>query len=183
MHFVGICFGKNWENNIDYYCEDREVEPYIVYTKEEAIDIAKETHARKYENAVLNLQNSNFNEAYKSIMQEIIERGLFLSYEDAWKEIQDWGYIIDKDENLLSTYNEDSQWNWYTIGGHWDGYLTLKDGTYSNQSYFNNINWEKVNLPPYCFITEDGKWYNEGFEDWIENIKDNPLVTVIDFHA
>ena len=25
-HFVGLCFGDNWENNLDPYCEDLEVE-------------------------------------------------------------------------------------------------------------------------------------------------------------
>ncbi len=183
MHFVGICFGENWEDNIDYYCEDREVEPYIVYTKEEAIDYAKEIHANQYENAIENLQNPNIAVNVKSYCQKIIERGLFLSYEDAWKEIQDWGYIIDEDENLLSTYNEDSQWDFYTIGGHWDGYLVLKDGTHSNQDYFDNINWEVLDKSPYCFITESGEWYNEGFKDYIKKIKNNPLITVIDFHV
>lgn len=93
------------------------------------------------------------------------------------------GYIIDEDENLLSTYNEDSQWDWYTIGGRWDGYLILKDRTHSNQDYFDNIDWKALNKLPYCFITEGGEWYNEGFIDYIKNIKDNPLVTVIDFHV
>lgn len=183
MHFVGICFGEDWEDNLEYYSEDREVEPYIVYTKEEAIDYAKEIHAKIYENAIENLQNPNVSEKIKPDLLEIVEKGLFLSYEDAWKEIQDWGYIIDEDENLLSTYNEDSQWDWYEIGGRWDGYLVLKDGTHSNQEYFDNINWQALDKLPYCFITKGGEWYNEGFIDYIKNIKDNPLVTVIDFHV
>lgn len=183
MHFVGICFGENWEDNLEYYSEDREVEPYIVYTKEEAIDKVKEIHAAQYENAVKNLQNPDFSEFVKSMLQKTIDRGLFLSYEDAWKEIQDWGYIIDEDENLLSTHNEDSQWDWYTIGGRWREYLTLKDGTHTVQNYFDNIDWNSVNLPPYCYITEKGEWCSEGFIDYIKNIKDNPLVTVIDFHV
>ena len=76
MHFVGICFGEDWEDNLEYYSEDREVEPYIVYTKEEAIDYAKEIHAKIYENAIENLQNPNVSEIINSTIDNI--KNLFI---------------------------------------------------------------------------------------------------------
>lgn len=42
------------------------------------------------------------------------------AYDDAGAE--DW----DEDGNLLTTWNPDGQWDWYVIGGRWDGALRLK---------------------------------------------------------
>ena len=36
-HFVGLCFGENWENDIEKFDESLQVEGYIAYTKEDAI--------------------------------------------------------------------------------------------------------------------------------------------------
>ena len=44
-HFIGLCFGDNWENDLEQYYEGLEVEAYIRYTKEEAIDtVTKELY-------------------------------------------------------------------------------------------------------------------------------------------
>lgn len=45
-HFVGLCFGDNWENDLEQYYEGLEVEPYIHRTKEEAIKKLKNTTPR-----------------------------------------------------------------------------------------------------------------------------------------
>ena len=33
----------------------------------------------------------------------------------------------DENDNLISHYNPDSRWDWYSIGGRWSGFLPLKD--------------------------------------------------------
>ena len=39
----------------------------------------------------------------------------------------DWyGGEMDEHGNVLSTYNPDSKWDWWVIGGRWGGYWTLK---------------------------------------------------------
>src|SRR3990172_4016315 len=35
---------------------------------------------------------------------------------------------VDKKGNILTTYNQDSKWDWYSIGGRWHGSLILKAG-------------------------------------------------------
>ena len=40
-HFVGLCFGDYWESNLEQYYEGLEVEAYVAYTKDEAIDKVK----------------------------------------------------------------------------------------------------------------------------------------------
>ena len=116
-HFVGLCFGDNWEDNLDQYYEGLEVEHYVAYTKDKAIDEVKKAHANSYEYAVKALQQTDLNSKMIEHYQSIVDKGLFISYEDAWEEAKDWGYEIDENENLLSTYNPDSKWDWYSVGG------------------------------------------------------------------
>ena len=41
---------------------------------------------------------------------------------------------LDEDGNRHSTYNPNSKWDWYSIGGRWNGMLKLKDGSRSNSA-------------------------------------------------
>ena len=211
-HFIGLCFGDCWESNLDPYDEGLEVEPYVAYTKEEAIDEVKRRHASDYEWAINALKNESTTEQQRQRAESKIEKGLFISYEDAWKEVQKWGYQLDEDENLLSTYNPDSRWDWYSIGGRWHSYLYLKEVDDNgerikvDQANFGEIDWDYMinsGTIPFCFVTEDGDWVEKGemgwwgcvsnetpneswketFKRYINSIEDNDcLVTAIDFH-
>lgn len=206
-HFVGLCFGVNWEDNLDRYYEGLEVEAYIAYTKEEAIDHVKKARANNYEFAVNSLQNPNLDSDLKERYQDIVDRGLFISYEDAWKEAKDWGYEIDDDENLLSTYNPDSKWDLYCIGGRWNGFLHYKGAepgfAETNEAYIHELDMDYLlEHIPFCFVTEDGEWREKGemgwwgsvsnekpedswkqqFVDYVKSLDENCLVTVVDFH-
>ena len=210
-HFVGLCFGDYWESNLDAYDEGLEVEEYVVYTKDEAIDIVKQNHAKNYESAIEYLRKSDITESNKEYYQSIIDKGLFISYEDAWKKVLDWGYKLDDEENLLSTYNPDSKWDWYSIGGRWSGFLCTKEKDDEgnpvrvNQAQFKDIDWDYMfenHITPFNYVTEEGEWREKGEmgwwgmttnemeqDDWDDNFKrylklieDDCLVTVIDFH-
>lgn len=210
-HFVGLCFGDYWESNLDAYDEGLEVEEYVVYTKDEAIDIVKQNHAKAYESAIEYLRKSDITESNKEYYQSIVDKGLFISYEDAWKKVLDWGYKLDDEENLLSTYNPDSKWDWYSIGGRWSGFLCTKEKDDEgnpirvNQAQFKDIDWDYMfenHIVPFNYVTEEGGWREKGEmgwwgmttnemeqDDWDDNFKrylklveDDCLVTVIDFH-
>lgn len=210
-HFIGLCFGENWEYNLDQYDENMEVEPYIQYTKDEAVDEVKRRHAYSYETALEALKKKDLNSERYEYFQKIIDKGLFISYEDAWKEAKTWGYEIDEDENLLSTYNPDSKWDWYVIGGRWSGFLVLKERDENgeiikvDQADFDEIDWDYMlandNIP-FCYVDPDGEWYEQGrmgwwaivsdekpkqtweqqFKDFIKSIDYNCVVTAVDFH-
>lgn len=209
-HFVGLCFGSFWEESLEYYNEGIEVDRYIVHTKEEAIDICKKEHAERYEKALETLSNPEISEEVKKYSEQIIENGLFLSWDDAWKIVKEWGYKLDEEENLTSTYNPNSKWDWYVIGGRWDGYLILKETDdsnehlTSNQAYVSEIDWDLMldnNHIPYCFVDDNGNWNEVGqmgwfgvsfnekdkdmwkqeFKNYISSIPDY-LVTAVDFH-
>jgi len=211
-HFIGLCFGIDWEHNLDYYDESRQVEPYIAYTKEDAIDSVKQNHAKAYENALEALNRSDISEQNREYYNKVVDKGLFISYEDAWKEAKDWGYELDENENLMSTYNPNSRWDWYCIGGRWSGFLCTKEKDNEgnpirvNQTQFKDIDWDYMienNIIPFNYVTEDGEWCEKGemgwwgmttnetpseswketFKRYINSIKDTDcLVTAIDFH-
>ena len=143
-HFVGLCFGDNWENDLEYYYEGLEVEPY------------------------------------------------------------------EEDDQMI-TYNPNSKWDWYSIGGRWSGFLPLKEldseGNHltANEALVEEIDWEYLlneQFPPFCFVTEDGEWFEKGemgwfcyvkeeqpeddwatqFKDYLSTLDPDCLVTVVDFH-
>lgn len=211
-HFIGLCFGDCWESNLDPYDEGLEVEPYVAYTKDEAIDEVKRRHAQSYERALEVLKKKDLNSESYEYFQKILDKGLFISYEDAWKVAQEWGYEIDEEENLLSTYNPNSKWDWYSMGGRWQSYLYLKeldengDAVRVDQATFGEIDWDYMienDTIPFCFVTADGEWVEKGemgwwgivsnetpneswketFKRYINSIEDaDCLVTAIDFH-
>jgi hypothetical protein len=79
------------------FSEELKVEPYIVYTKQEAIAKARE----RYEVC----KDKTDEECYQFMAD---------------------GYQTDDEGNLLSTYNPDSKWDWYQEGGRWSGMLRRK---------------------------------------------------------
>lgn len=210
-HFVGLCFGSDWENQLDYYYEGRDVEPYVKYTKHEAIERAKQIQERNYEYATKAINEDSLTPERLAQLNKIIDKGMCLSDKDAWESVKEWGYLIDEDENLLTSYNPDSKWDWYSIGGRWNGFLPLKeldeDGERltASEAYFHEVDWEymlKEGYPPFCFINEDGEWFEKGemgwwgvtfdekpedtwktiFADYLKEVDSDCLVTVVDFH-
>ena len=160
-HFIGLCFGEYWESNLDRYDENMEVEPYIRYTKDEVIDEVKRRHVQNYEYALEALKKKDLDSESYEYFQKVLDKGLFISYEDAWEEAKKWGYEIDSDENLLSTYNPDSKWDWWVVGGRWSGYLVLKERAENgdiikvDQADFNEIDWDYMlnnNRIPFCLF-------------------------------
>ena len=111
------------------YDENLEVEPYLKLTNDEAIVKAKEEYDDNYS-----------------------EKELIKNYAD------DYGYII-LDDGLYSTYNPNSKWDWYSIGGRFDGDLDLTDeGIEEAINYPNNPQWFK-DMPREEQV-EHVKWVN-----------------------
>lgn len=80
------------------YNENLEVEPYIEYTRDEAITYAREHYLSK---------DTPDDVCYEYMVDD---------------------YITDSDGNLLSTYNPKSKWDWWESGGRFSGMLKNKDG-------------------------------------------------------
>lgn len=60
----------------------------------------------------------------------------------------------------LTTYNPDSQWDWWVIGGCWDGWLHPENVLPVRTLLSDNLaNSEKT---PFALVTPDGAWYQQG---------------------
>ena len=93
------------------YSEELETAPRLKYTKAEAIRYARENY------------------------EECRNR----SDEECWEFIAD-GYTTDEDGNIYTTYNPQSKWDWYEVGGRWDGYLSV-NGEHVNTAHVGEIDF------------------------------------------
>lgn len=72
--------------------------------------------------------------------KEGVDSGLAVRYQQYIDEgdfkavVQEWyGGNWDDDGNLYYLSNPDAQWDWYEVGGRWDGLLQLKESSQSEQ--------------------------------------------------
>lgn len=58
--------------------------------------------------------------------------------------LEEWcGYSKDETLNKYGHWkNPNSKWDWYVLGGRYDNYFKLKNGTYTNQSKKSDIDFE-----------------------------------------
>lgn len=115
----------------------------------------------------------------------------------AWTDQQCWEYAvryadrpsdIRPDGSLRETYNEDSKWDWWSIGGRWEqifrdrqgesvsDFLTGLRATAAKLKAGENLNPHRDDpnahggdLPwhfPHNLITTDGKWHEIGETGW-----------------
>jgi len=68
----------------------------------------------------------------------------------------------------ISTYNPLSKWDWYVIGGRWDGWINDRE-TSANAVADNLSTTEEVVVRekvPHAIITPDGQWHERGQMGW-----------------
>lgn len=100
------------EKQMEPFSEQLEVEPYIQYTKDQI--------------------QEQFEEFKKT------NEHFFATYNTLEKFIKEYhAYFLDEYGNAISTYNPKSLYDWYVIGGRWDGRLTN-----NIQSSDRGFNWD-----------------------------------------
>ena len=73
----------------------------------------------------------------------------------------------DKGEPI-STYNPNSKWDWYVIGGRWDGWINNRD-TRAEAVFDNSATTEATiarDKLPHAIITPDRQWHEHGRLGW-----------------
>lgn len=129
-HFAVAVFTKPNGETVDEllapYYEGLEVESYIYKTKGELIAEGKEFQESvkdgkrtlsKYNKDIVNAKTDE--ELYNAICEY-------------------HGYKPDDNGNIWSTYNPNSKWDWYSIGGRFPGRLKSKNGSHGEGSAFND---------------------------------------------
>lgn len=119
MHFLGAVIGGNNTSEakaiIDPYSEYEEVEEYVLYTRDEFLKDNRENDRRLIEREGEN-QHDRMSEAF-----EEAERRLALNDEEALEVYAQYcGYSLNEDGDVVSTFNDDSFYDWYEFGGRWE---------------------------------------------------------------
>jgi len=160
-HFVVMVIGKNVEEQLAKYDENLEMEMHVYKTKQQIIEIKKKW-IEDYKNGIY-ADYLKDKEAYKAHctnekhieylenefpqIMKMSDEELYLEYIKDYQEYIDEDkeegrparYDFDSEGNLLSIYNEKAKWDWYAIGGRWEGQLKLKEGCECMSEYCPSI--------------------------------------------
>lgn len=119
--------------------ENLEVGPYISETVDDIIKLKatriehiKEQLAKSKK--LTNARDLLWEKETKERLKEIEDMS-----DEEWYHEQTEDRILDEKGNVISTYNPDSKWDWYVIGGRWEGCIPLKNGKTSNQTKVKNV--------------------------------------------
>lgn len=137
------------------YDENMEVEPYIYETKAEIIENEKKIKTKIIE----------AREKGESLYADLSMEEPYLTAETD-EDFYNLGYDedrdYDEDGNELSTYNPNSKWDWWTVGGRWSGYFNGEDSITIGE-------YKKIiddNTIPWAVIGPDGVWQEKGKMWW-----------------
>jgi len=79
-------------------------------------------------------------EPYISMTKDELEDEFKAEDDISWDEfIEDKN--LDSNGNLLSTYNPNSKWDWWVIGGRWGNVIRLKTGERANYAKIKDIDF------------------------------------------
>lgn len=170
-HFtVGIICPQNLADPEGYiaqvmepYFEHTDAEPYVCYSLDQAsADIAAAIHRMEL---VLRRQEPHYDldqcRQHLDELRTMTARQKYDEYVRYHESFNDCGEPI-------STYNPNSKWDWYVIGGRWDGWINDRDGR--NESLLDNTALTEETLArnkiPHAIITPDGQWHERGRMGW-----------------
>lgn len=151
------------DRQMEPFDENRRVEPYVCYTIEQAArDIASEAHrlelivARKEEHYDIEKCRQSLEELRRTTPRE------------RYRERVRFHESFNAQGEPLSTYNPHSKWDWYVIGGRWDGWIN--DRETSRERIDDNIATASQVIErgkvPHAIVTPDGQWHERGKMGW-----------------
>lgn len=213
-HFVVYVFTKEDWKDVDEllapYNEDIVCAPYVKYTKQQAIEKVRKDiedyknglYAEYLANPVAYKEKCS-NTDHINYLENEFPKKLNWTDDECYEHQKQWfeDDMVDEDGNLLSTYNPNSKWDWYSIGGRWSGGLITKNGDHVDEAYVNEVDWDQTGIP-FAFVTPIGMWKERGEmgwwamvsnekdeDDWktefkrmLNNIGDDACVTLVDCH-
>ena len=159
------------------YDENSSFEPYVCYSVEQAKaeidrDIARLERIIKREDPQYNLDKC----------REILTGLRSTTPEQHYREYVQCHKQFNAQGEPLSTSNPNSKWDWYVIGGRWDGWVTGNEQS-SNHGYnfgpqhqtlANNMATTEDALArdviPHAIITPDGEWHERGQMGWFATL-------------
>jgi hypothetical protein len=139
-HFVGIVVADNeqeLEQILAPYNENKESEPYFVACEEDDIKSMKKCY---------NIKSNDLND--------------LIEYMEDWNGYN--GAIQDGKLGYMSTYNTNSKWDWYVVGGRWGGIVPNNQCKLMEiEQYFQNYGYL-----PAVVVTDKGWFASKDYGWW-----------------
>lgn len=197
-HFTVAVFtkpnGKTVDELLAKYDENLELPRYVSETKEDIIKRAKKEiqdyatngyYAEYLRNPDEYIKGCSNNKAHLNYIQNEFPKKLTWTDEEIYQhEIRYYEEDqIGENGEIYSTYNPNSKWDWYSIGGRWSGrLLKLKNGEvglmgeegafgfngkdgYVDSALVKNIDFDK-DFCTYAVVLPDGSWLSSGTMGW-----------------
>ena len=211
-HFCTYVFtkknGRSVEELLAPYDENITVAPYVEYTREQAIvNVRKEIEEYKNGLYVKYLKDpkayaENCNKKHLCYIRDKFPKKLNWTDDECYEDMKNYYSedMIKPNGDLLSTYNPNSKWDWYTVGGRWNKCINTLDGRHVNEAFVHEVNWK--DSTPFAFITPIGEWCEKGkmgwwavvfnekeksnweteFKKFVDGLDEDTMVTIVDCH-
>ena len=199
-HFCTMVIGDDVENQLSPF-EEKEVDRYVKYTKEELIENQrnkineyKNNFYDEYLKDPVTYENKCLgNHSHLKYLKEEFPKKLLFTDEELYKEAIKYEEMENIGDNgeLYSTYNPNSKWDWYQVGGRWMGQLkvlkksqhiigerSLLDNTiekkqrgkyrYVEGAKIKDVLWEQMNHQDFKSIKHNARF-------WEINVEGSPL--------
>lgn len=164
-HFSVLVITKKHPNDVSFddilerYWEELDVPYYVSQTKEQIIKIERENrdnfkknqyaqylgnpeeYSKKCSKQHLEYVSTIFpKEILNATDEELYQRRIkdYPTYDEREYDKQDY---VNEDGAIMSCYNPNSKWDWWVIGGRWDGSLQLKSGKTANFAQIKDVDW------------------------------------------
>ena len=174
-HFIVYVFQKDrdYEELLAPYDEELVMPPYIKYTREQAIaKIRKDIEDYKngwYAEYLKDPEayKKNCNERHLNYIENEFPKRLKWTDEECYQELRSRyeDEDVDVNGNIWASYNPNSKWDWYSVGGRWEGCLINKDGNKTNEDVVSEIDFNKTPVP-FAYVDPFGRWYERGEMGW-----------------
>jgi hypothetical protein len=148
---------------MDPYFEHADVEPYVCYTLEQAAtDITGEIHRLEL---IISRHEPHYD--ISKCRQQLDQLRVMTPEQKYAAYIRHHERFNDQGEPV-STCNPDSKWDWYVIGGRWDGWINDRDASCECLADNTALTEESIarDKIPHAIITPDGVWHERGQMGW-----------------
>ena len=211
-HFCTYVFtkknGRSVEELLAPYDENIIFAPYVEYTREQAIaKVRKEIEEYKNDLYAKYLKDpkayaENCNKGHLCYIRDEFPKKLNWTDDECYEDMKNYYSedMIKPNGDLLSTYNPNSKWDWYTVGGRWNKCINTLDGRHVNEAFVHEVNWK--DSTPFAFITPIGEWCEKGemgwwavvfnekeksdweteFKKFVDGLDEDTMVTIVDCH-
>jgi hypothetical protein len=148
---------------MDPYYEHTDDDPYVCYSVEQAAaDIASTIHRLEL---IISRNEPDFD---LTKCRQNLEQLRAMTPQQKYQEHIRFHEQFNDEGEPISTYNPDSKWDWYVIGGRWDGWINDKET--SGESVIDNAATTEEaiarNKIPHAIITPEGEWLEHGQMGW-----------------